>query len=87
MGEGQSSISASPELCEDDGGKKTLAPVQWGFVPHAACEPAFINARAETVATKPAYKHAFKNRRCLALAEGFFEWQKAAPASSPGTSR
>ena len=70
---------------EDDAGQKTLVPVQWGFVPHwaADCESAFINARGETVAAKPAYKDAFKNRRCLVLADGFFEWQKVATGKQP----
>ena len=36
-----------------------------------------INARSETVADKPAYRHAFRKRRCLIAADGFYEWQKA----------
>ena len=59
----------SPTLCvlvmrQSYEGRPTLAPVQWGFVPHwaADCKSGFINARSEAVATKLAYKHAFKNR-------------------------
>ena len=70
---------------QSDEGSRNLAPVQWGFVPHwaADCKSGFINARSETVATKPAYKHAFKSRRCLILADGFFEWQKVASGKQP----
>jgi putative SOS response-associated peptidase YedK len=54
--------------------------LRWGLVPPWAEGPAvgsrMINARAETVATKPAFRRAFKGRRCLVLADGFYEWQK-----------
>ncbi len=50
----------------------------WGLVPSWAMEPAMgffmINARAETVATKPAYRTAFRRRCCLIPADGFYEW-------------
>lgn len=53
--------------------------LRWGFVPHWADDPnigyRMINARAETVDEKPAYKAAFTDRRCLVLADGFYEWQ------------
>ena len=42
-----------------------------------------INARCETVATKPAFRAAFKKRRCLVPADGFFEWQKVGAAKQP----
>ena len=53
---------------------------KWGLVPHWSKEPATrystINARIETVADKPAYRSAFKHRRCLIPADGFFEWKR-----------
>ncbi len=53
---------------------------RWGLIPSWAKDPAIgnqmINAQAETAATKPAFRVAFKKRRCLILADGFFEWKK-----------
>jgi putative SOS response-associated peptidase YedK len=53
--------------------------LKWGLVPHWAKDPAtgfkMINARAESVAEKPAYRDALKTRRCLVVADGFYEWQ------------
>lgn len=58
---------------------RALGVVQWGLVPSWAKDPTMgskmINARAETVAEKPAFRAAFKQRRCLVLADGFYEWQ------------
>jgi putative SOS response-associated peptidase YedK len=58
------------------------AMARWGLVPFWADNPSvgakMINARAETVATKPAFRHAFKQRRCLIPANGFYEWKKPA---------
>jgi len=52
----------------------------WGLIPHWAKEKSIgerlINARAETLVEKPAFRQAFKQRRCLILADGFFEWQR-----------
>ena len=60
--------------------------MRWGLVPHWVKPldklPSLINARIETVASKPAYRDAFRRRRCLVLADGFYEWQsldKGAP--------
>lgn len=55
--------------------------LRWGLVPHWADDPAtlglkLINARAETVAEKPAFRDAFAQRRCLILADGFYEWER-----------
>jgi putative SOS response-associated peptidase YedK len=53
--------------------------LRWGLVPFWAKDPKvgykMINARAETVAEKPAYRDAFKTHRCLVVADGFYEWQ------------
>lgn len=54
--------------------------VQWGLVPSWAKDPKIgnrlINARAESVADKPAFRAAFRRRRCLVPADGYYEWQK-----------
>jgi len=42
-----------------------------------------INARAESVADKPAYRYSFKKKRCLIPTDGFYEWKKEGKASSP----
>jgi putative SOS response-associated peptidase YedK len=56
--------------------------LRWGLVPHWAKDPKtgfkMINARAETVTEKPAYRDALKTRRCLIPADGFYEWQARA---------
>jgi len=66
---------------------RDLAWLFWGLIPHWADDPAIgnrmINARAETVATKPAFRDAFRHRRCLVLADGFFEWQRRHGAKQP----
>jgi len=54
--------------------------MRWGLIPFWAKDPGIanrlINARSETVMEKPAFKNAFNKRRCLVLADGFYEWQK-----------
>ena len=68
-------------------GKWELVTLTWGLVPHWAKEPSTsystINARAETVATKPAYRDAFRQRRCLIPADGFYEWKPGKPRKQP----
>lgn len=57
-----------------------LASFRWGLIPSWAGEPAIgnklLNARCETVADKPSFRSAFRQRRCLIPASGFYEWQK-----------
>ena len=57
--------------------------LRWGFVPPWAEDPSvgfkMINARADTVAEKPAYRDAFRRHRCLIVADGFYEWQRDEP--------
>ena len=64
----------------DDGGVRRLEPLHWGLVPFWAKDPSvgnqMINARAETLADKNAYKRAFSKRRCIIPADGFYEWKK-----------
>ena len=65
-----------------DEGQRRLRPMRWGFVPHwyksPSDGPLLINARAETVAEKPAFKAACRERRCIVPASGFYEWTKDA---------
>jgi putative SOS response-associated peptidase YedK len=60
-------------------GVRVLDRVRWGLVPFWAKDLSIgdklINARAETVATKPAYRRAFERRRCIIPADGFYEWR------------
>jgi putative SOS response-associated peptidase YedK len=64
----------------DDGGLRRLDPFHWGLVPSWAKEikigNRMINARAETIATKGAFKSSFAKRRCIIPADGFYEWKK-----------
>jgi len=61
-------------------GKNQLDFYVWGLIPFWAKDPSIgyrmINARSETLAEKPSFKNAFKRRRCLVLADGFYEWRK-----------
>ena len=66
---------------------RELVMLRWGLVPFWAKDPSIgnrmINARAETVAEKPAYRAAYRHRRCIVLADGFYEWQKAGDVKTP----
>ena len=61
--------------------------LRWGLIPHWAKDPSIgnrlINARAETVAEKPAFRRAFRERRCLVPADGFYEWRKVDRRKQP----
>ncbi len=63
-----------------DGSTRRVAPMHWGLVPRWAKDPSvgnrMINARAETLASKGAFKPAFTRRRCIVPADGFYEWKK-----------
>jgi putative SOS response-associated peptidase YedK len=72
-------------------GVRQLGTFRWGLVPSWAPSPAvgsrMINARAETVATKPAYKQALARRRCIVPADAFYEWAPTAPAPEPAADK
>jgi putative SOS response-associated peptidase YedK len=90
-----SSIAASYNVAPTQGvatvlvedGKRKLEMLHWGLIPSWADDPSIgnrmINARAETVAEKPSFRKAFRNHRCLVLADGFYEWQKTANGKQP----
>jgi putative SOS response-associated peptidase YedK len=66
---------------------RELAMLHWGLVPRWAESPAFgartINARVESAAERPAFREAFRERRCLVPADGVYEWRKRASGSEP----
>jgi putative SOS response-associated peptidase YedK len=68
-------------------GERHLDILRWGLVPHWSKGPdskySMINARAETVHRKPAYRDAFRHRRCLIPAEGFYEWKPLHKGKQP----
>ena len=61
-------------------GVNSWEPMRWGLIPHWARDPSIgnrmINARAETIAEKPAFREPFARRRCLVPADGFYEWER-----------
>jgi putative SOS response-associated peptidase YedK len=68
-------------------GRRQIAPAHWGLIPAWAKEAAMgsrmINARAETVTEKPAFRVAFRSRRCVIPASGFYEWAGTGRAKQP----
>jgi putative SOS response-associated peptidase YedK len=64
-----------------------LSLLRWGFVPHWAVDPAIgskmINSKVETAAEKPAFRDAFRSRRCLVPVDGFYEWQATGKRKQP----
>ena len=68
-------------------GERRIGTLRWGLVPSFATDPAAgprsINARAETVAERPAFRDAFRHRRCLVLADGFYEWRRDGTTRTP----
>ena len=68
-------------------GKPELATLRWGLIPSWAEDlkklPLLINAKSETAATKPSFRSAFKRRRCLVLADGYYEWEKIGKQKLP----
>lgn len=68
-------------------GKNHLKLFQWGLIPFWAKDRSIgnkmINARSETVDTKPSFRHSFQNKRCLILADGFYEWRREGRSKTP----
>ena len=66
---------------------RTMKEFRWGLVPSWADDPSFgaktINARSETAAEKPAFRSAIRDRRCLIVADGFYEWRQHGSARQP----
>lgn len=66
-------------LAVQNGGPRCLAKMRWGLIPSWSKDPAIgyrmINARAETLAQKPSFARPLKDRRCLVVASGFYEWR------------
>jgi len=71
----------------EDSEQRTLVIARWGLVPSWAKDPSIgsrmINARAETVAEKPAFRRAFAKRRCLVPADGYYEWYLPTSPDAP----
>lgn len=67
--------------------QRQLQLLHWGLIPSWAKDPRMgakmINARAETIAEKPSFRSAFRRRRCLIVADGFYEWQRRDKRKQP----
>lgn len=76
-----------PALSLQDEGSLAFVKPEWGLVPIWAAKKeqssAHINARVETAASKPSFREAWKHRRCLVLAEAYYEWPARATAGRP----
>lgn len=75
-----------PVIHERDNGR-VMSLMQWGLIPSWSKEPKMgygtINARADTLATKPAFRSAYKSRRCLVIADGYYEWKAEGKKKQP----
>jgi putative SOS response-associated peptidase YedK len=71
----------------DRDGRRMLPMLHWGLVPSWAKDRSIgarmINARSETLAEKPSFRSAWRRRRCLVLADGWYEWQRSGPVKQP----
>lgn len=78
---------AAVRVVLSEGGARRLRQLRWGLVPSWAEDlrvgARMINARAETAAQKPAFRRAFRSRRCLVLADGFYEWRRRGNQRQP----
>ncbi len=81
-------IAPTQEVLTVVGGETRRAGfMRWGLIPHWAKDTKIgrrmINARAETVAEKPAFRDALRRRRCLVLADGYYDWQRSGGTKRP----
>lgn len=80
-----------PVVRRGEGGGPQFALMRWGFVPGFVRDPArwplVINIRAETAPERPAFRGAWRHRRCAMPVDGFYEWQRLSERRGPGTSR
>ena len=71
----------------NDGSENQAHEMKWGLIPFWAKDKSIgnrmINARAETLAWKPAFRQAYQKRRCLVIADGFYEWRKVGKGKVP----
>ena len=76
-----------PVVREPAPGRRELVLLHWGLIPSWARERSIgnrmINARAETLTERPAFRQAYRRRRCAVLADGWYEWQAAGAARQP----
>ena len=74
----------------DRDGRRKLSMLHWGLIPWWSKEKSgaakLINARAETVRDKPSFRDAYRTRRCLILADGYYEWQRTTAVKHCGSS-
>lgn len=77
----------APVVRRERDGTRQLVLMRWGLIPGWSRGPdakyTMINARADTVASKPAYRTSFRERRCLVPADGFYEWQVVGKGKQP----
>lgn len=70
-----------------EGGERRLEVLRWGLIPSWADDPEvasrMISARSETAAEKPSFRKAFRKRRCLIPADGFYEWERTDDGKQP----
>ena len=79
--------SQSAAVVRSDDGERQLSMLRWGLIPGWAKDPSIgnklINARSETVRTKPSFRSAFATRRCVVPADGFYEWTREGTVRQP----
>lgn len=77
----------APVVRGGEGGARHIALLRWGLVPFWAKDASIgnrlINARAEGLSEKPAFREAFRRRRCLVPADGFYEWRREGAIKQP----